>query len=121
MFKASCHCGGIVLNADEAPETITSCNCSICHRIGALWGYYLDEQVETQQTVAIQDYRWGDKTITFHTCSGCGCTTHYTAVREDGKTKIGLNTRMVSREDTKDIRVRYFDGADTWGFLKEES
>ena len=119
MFKTSCHCGGIVLNADKAPETITSCNCSICHRIGALWGYYLDDQIEIKQVVALQEYCWGDKTITFHTCTNCGSTTHYTAVRDDGKVKIGLNTRMGSIADTKDIRVRYFDGADSWRYLKD--
>lgn len=30
---------------------------------------------------------------------------------------MAVNTRLVLEKDVKDIRVRHFDGADSWKFL----
>ena len=34
-FDLECHCGNLKLSANEAPDSMTSCNCSICNRLGA--------------------------------------------------------------------------------------
>ena len=119
MFEASCHCGDIILKTERPPETVTSCNCSICHRLGALWGYYLQEKVEFAKFTEQHKYSWGKQSITYHSCKRCGCTTHYTSTREDGSYRIAINTRMAARSATENIRVRHFDGADSWKYLDE--
>jgi hypothetical protein len=119
MYKASCHCGEIQLEFDETPETLTECTCSICHRIGAQWAYYIRQQVRvTGQPQAGKAYLWGDKCIEFYHCENCGCTTHYESVEKEAGSRVAINTRMMRREDTAGIRVRKFDGADTWEFLE---
>ena len=40
MIEGSCHCGAVRLTLPEAPAELGSCNCSMCRRIGGLWGYY---------------------------------------------------------------------------------
>ncbi|MGH1486412.1 MAG: GFA family protein [Cellvibrionaceae bacterium] len=119
MFEASCHCGNIVLKASEAPNTITSCNCSICHRLGALWAYYAKAQVDIFMQQAGQEYSWGSQKLTFHRCENCGCCTHYSALKDDGSNRIAINTRMVLSSKMHGIPVRHFDGADTWKYLDE--
>ena len=119
MFEASCHCGGVVLKTVNSPETVTSCNCSICHRIGALWGYYTAGEVEIAQDKKGLKYSWGKKNLTFHSCTDCGCTTHYTSVNENGTYRVAINTRMAPLSATKNIPIRYFDGADTWKYINE--
>jgi len=32
MLTATCHCGAVEFSVPHAPEQLTSCNCSICHR-----------------------------------------------------------------------------------------
>jgi hypothetical protein len=39
MHHGSCHCGAVQFELTESPETLVDCNCSICRRIGALWGH----------------------------------------------------------------------------------
>ena len=39
MIAGSCHCGAVKIAVAEAPATVTSCNCSICRRLGTLWAY----------------------------------------------------------------------------------
>jgi len=45
MIEASCHCGAVRIEVPSAPETVTSCNCSICRRYGVLWAYYQPQSV----------------------------------------------------------------------------
>ena len=125
MFSASCHCGAIQLEIDEKPQTLTECTCSICHRLGAQWAYYTRQQVrisgqsDEKPADAKTAYLWGDKCIEFYHCKTCGCTTHYESVEKHYDSRIAVNTRMMRREDTAGIKVRKFDGADTWEFLDE--
>ena len=120
MLSASCHCGAIELELDEKPQTLTECTCSICHRLGAQWAYYTREQVRISGSrTARTAYLWGDKCIEFYHCKTCGCTTHYESVEKNGDSRVAINTRMMTRDDTAGIPLRKFDGADTWEFLEE--
>jgi hypothetical protein len=45
MIKASCHCGAVIIQVAARPERLTSCNCSICRRLGSLMAYYRPDDV----------------------------------------------------------------------------
>ena len=120
MFTIECHCGNLKLATNEAPSSITSCNCSICSRLGALWAYYDLKNVEVLTEDKPEDtYSWGEKTITYHRCGECGCTTHYTATESDGTELIAINCRMAPIPEINNIPIREFDGLDTWKYLDE--
>ncbi len=121
MLNAQCHCGNIKLTASgNTPETLTECNCSICHRYGARWAYFKPDEVQVEMSQPSVTYRWSDEVVDFHHCPICGCLTHYTSTEKDlpveGR-KVAINARMCSREQTESIRIRHFDGANTWQFL----
>lgn len=118
MFEATCHCGNIAITAQEVLESITSCNCSMCYRIGALWAYYTAEQVSIEQKSNAGVYQWGNRLRRYHSCSLCGCTTHYTQKREDGTNRVALNTRMAHPELFKTANIRHFDGANTFNYAE---
>ena len=106
--------------ADEVPSSITSCNCSFCNRVGALWAYFNLNNVEIHsESDLIDTYSWGEKAITYHRCGTCGCATHYTAPTNDGGTRIAINCRMASLSEISNIPIRQFDGRDTWKYLDE--
>ena len=48
MLSAICHCGSVRIHVRRAPRTVTSCNCSICRRYGALWAYYSASSVQIE-------------------------------------------------------------------------
>ena len=119
MLNASCHCGNIQLTMPK-PESLTSCNCSICHRLAALWGNYPPKEVSLNiHQGGTEIYSHGDEYIHFHRCGKCGCTTHYTLTEKAGREKTAVNFRMVDPAAAQDIRIRLFDGADTWTFIDE--
>lgn len=120
MFNIECHCANIKLTASRPPPDLTDCNCSICQRLGALWAYYDIADVEISVGDTRKDtYAWAEKTITYHRCGDCGCTTHYTTIEENGNELVAINCRMAAPSDISKIPVREFDGLTTWKYLDD--
>ena len=118
MMELSCHCGKIKISVLQKPETLTSCNCSICNRYGSLWGYYGPSDVEVISVAsALTSYSWSEKNIQFKHCSQCGCVTHYETTEQVQTAKIGVNFRMAAPAEIGNMRIRQFDGAHSWQYL----
>jgi len=117
MIEASCHCGAVRLEIAERPPKLTSCNCSLCRRVGALWAYYRPDQV---RIVAGQGttvpYIQGDRTLAMHRCATCGCVTHWERL-DAVSDRMGVNARLFDPAEIEDLVVRRLDGADTWAYL----
>lgn len=119
MNKVSCHCGNITISIPDV-ETVTSCNCSLCYRLGSLWAYFQPSEVEVKSNNSqVEVYCHGDKYMNFHRCGVCGCTTHYTMTEKAEREKIAVNIRMADKELMNHVHIRYFDGADSWTYLNE--
>ena len=120
MIESSCHCGAVQLRIEaEAPSKLTSCNCSICSKYASLLAYFPSIQVTV---IASEDathrYVWGDKQLAFVRCATCGCFSHWVGLDPNSPTdRMGVNARLFKNLDISSIRVRRFDGADTWEFL----
>lgn len=118
MLNASCHCGAVQIDVGFEPETVTQCTCSICRRYGARWAYGNRGNVTVQcKADALRPYVWGDRELEFYFCTTCGCLTHYESVEKQADSRVAVNSRMMAPADTDGIRVRTFDGADTWKYL----
>jgi hypothetical protein len=65
-ITARCHCGDVEITADALPEILGDCNCSICRRYKALWGYYAPGSVSIKtRGDATAAYIWGDREVAF--------------------------------------------------------
>ncbi|WP_163268771.1 GFA family protein [Chelativorans alearense] len=118
MLEATCHCGAVKIRVSVEPAWLNECNCSICRRLGTLWAYYHPSEatfVEGAGTTAA--YLWGDRGLEFHHCPTCGCTTHWEPVRKEGAERMAVNARLMDPKAIAGIRVRHFDGAESWKYL----
>lgn len=116
MILGTCHCGGVNYEFDHTPRWTTSCNCSICRRLGTLWIYAKISRVKISGPTI--SYVWGDKGLAFHSCKTCGCTTHWENLNPDGPdARMAVNLRLADPGVITQVPVRHFDGADTWVFL----
>lgn len=117
-MNLKCHCGNVKISFERKPESLTSCNCSLCNRYGALWSPYKPEEVSINiNSVKQNTYSHGDKNIDFNFCSKCGCITHYTTTEKVKEPFVGINFRMADLKDMQEIKIKKFDGADTWKFI----
>jgi hypothetical protein len=114
-MEAKCHCGTVRIEVARPPANVFDCNCSICRRLGVLWSYYRPRDVtwvSGRNTTTV--YLWGDREIEFHSCSTCGCTTHWQRANDpDSATKMGINARLMDDLDRATVQVRRLHGSGT--------
>jgi hypothetical protein len=117
-LQGSCHCGAVRLTLPAAPDTAIQCNCSLCRRVAGRWAYYPFGTVRIdghpENTI---DYVWGDKTLRTIRCKNCGCVTHWEPI--DGKhgDRHGVNLNNFPVSLLGAVKMRQFDGADTWQYI----
>ena len=112
MLEASCHCGAVRLEVARRPRQLTQCNCSICRRYGALWGYYSHKtaRVVTPKK-ALAKYTWRNGTLEFYHCRTCGCITHHERARKRPDSTVAVNARLLDPAQLRGVPIRKFDGA----------
>jgi hypothetical protein len=118
-LQGSCHCGAVRLTLPRAPEKATSCNCSLCRRSGAIFGYYEFGTVSVQgHPENTEEYVWGDRTLRNVRCKTCGIVTHWEPLDSKTGARHGVNLRNFEPRLLESVVVRRFDGADTWTFIE---
>jgi len=119
MIEASCHCGAVRIEVAERPTQVTECNCSICRRLGTRMAYYRPDQVKLICAPgATIGYVQGDRTLALHHCKVCGCTTHWQSL-DPAYDRMGINSWLLDPAEMVGVRIRKFDGADTWTYPDE--
>lgn len=111
----TCFCGAVSVTTDRPPEFIHACNCDLCRKSGARWGYF--DPAEVVVVGATMTYRRHDKPVPgvdVHFCPSCGSTTHFrltdAAVEQHGDVMMGVNAGLVEEAELVGIEMRYPDG-----------
>lgn len=115
MNAMTCLCGQVSVTPAKTPEYIHACNCTLCSKSGAWWGYYHPDQVAVAgETIG---FRRSDKTepgSELRFCPRCGTTTHFvlteSAVAVHGNVMMGVNLRLADQAELAGIELRYPDG-----------
>lgn len=118
VIESSCHCGAVKLQVEsEVPDALTDCNCSICRRYGSLLAYFNPAKVKILAAKeATDEYFYGNKGLAFVRCKTCGCLSHWRSLDPKAE-RMGVNARLFTNVEFAKIRIRHFDGADTWTYI----
>lgn len=116
MIEGACHCGALSWRTPACPDHLTRCTCSVCRRTAALWGDVDPAATAIFGLDAAREYLTGDRTLAFVFCGVCGNLSHWRSLPEHGD-RMKLNFRLVEPGVIDGLRVRTFDGADTWAYL----
>ncbi|MEM8489380.1 MAG: aldehyde-activating protein [Pseudomonadota bacterium] len=116
-MTGSCVCGAVSVSLKTKPEFIHECNCGLCRKAGAGWGYFSSSEVTTTGETSLFERK--DKcppSATLHFCKTCGTTTHFTPsqayLRENPSANhVGVNMKLFAPSDLDGIEVRYPNGA----------
>lgn len=116
MVTATCHCGAVKVHLKRTPKSLTSCNCSICRRYGALWAYVAPKSVQIEAPRGgLAQYAWGSKVRSYFRCKRCGCITHYRYRNKTGPGyPVAVNARNFDPGLLSGVRIRRLDGARSW-------
>lgn len=106
----SCHCGAVQADVEADLSKLTTCNCSICGRSGAIMAFVpasaLSNVVGEEH---LTDYQFGKRVIHHVFCSTCGCRPFARGQGSDGAAWAMVNVRCVDGVDvhTLEIAQRY--------------
>ena len=121
LDKAVCHCGAVSMRLSEKPSEIFECSCSICRRLGVLWAYYHCDDVTFEKgTGSTRVYAWNNKVLEFHSCSHCGCTTHWIATDPTYRERMGVNARLIDGLNRRNTTLGYVDHGENGCFWSRE-
>ena len=114
MLNLSCHCGQIRVETGR-PDFIHECNCTLCAKAGARWGYFHPSEVSVEGTAS--GYCREDKERSFR---GNPILPEVrlddpfrpdpSAVSRFGNSVMGVNMRLADESDLAGIELRYPDG-----------
>jgi hypothetical protein len=121
-IEGACLCGAVRWSFDGVPDSATACNCTACHRYGALWAYdYEDERVRVAGPTRI--YARGVRNLAFHFCPDCSCVAYWRSLKADelGRRRIAVNLRLATEPlVVAGIVIDHFDGFDTFDDLPRD-
>ena len=129
MLNLSCLCGQVRIAVAKRPDFIHECNCTLCSKSGARWGYFHPSEVSVAgETRGFSRTDKDDPNAEAHFCARCGSTTHFVltenAIAKFGNGMMGVNMWLAAAADLAGIELRYPDGA-SWagdgefGYLRE--
>lgn len=109
-YQGSCHCGRVTFEVRARLDYVVDCNCSLCHRRGALWHAVSDSNLRilTGESDLVL-YQFNTKTAKHYFCGHCGIHP-FTRPRLD-PSRWAFNVRCLVGVDLSSIEVRTFDGA----------
>ena len=123
MLDLVCVCGRVRIAVAKRPDFIHECNCSLCAKTGARWGYFHPEEVTVEG--ATQGFCRTDKdppSVHLHFCPVCGVTTHFVlteqAVAKFGNRVTGVNMWLADAKDLTGTELRFPDGL-SWSGVGE--
>jgi hypothetical protein len=65
-----------------------------------------------------ETYIWGDKTIEHIRCKHCGCVTHWLPLDPTDR-HMAVNIRNFDPQVLDGLRIRRFDGAESWSYIDD--
>ncbi len=110
-MNGNCHCRRVTISVPGTPDYLNVCNCTLCTRVGGIWGYYPLSGVtidgETSTYVRADE---AEPFLGTHFCGRCGTTTHWSPLAADAPDRMGVNMALFDPDELIGIEIRYPDG-----------
>ena len=115
MLNLACLCGQIRIELGKRPDFIHECNCTLCSKTGARWGYFHPSEVSVEgSTLGYSRRDRDDPNAEIRFCPTCGSTTHFvlteSAVARFGDSLMGVNMWLADEASVAGIELRFPDG-----------
>jgi hypothetical protein len=108
--KGACICGDVTVEVPGRPELMNACNCSVCWKLGAMWGYYPRNQVTiTGTTIGYRRTDVAEPSNEFQSCARCGATVAEPRLQGAADVPTGINMRLFDPSELKGVELVFGD------------
>ncbi|MGH8400438.1 MAG: GFA family protein [Gammaproteobacteria bacterium] len=112
-YAGSCHCGKISceVEAEQLPDEVVGCNCSICQRRGHLLWFLPRAQLQLNMPETdMSFYTFNKHHIKHYFCPVCGCAPFGMGSDGKGNEMAAINVRCLEAVDIASLKIKMFDG-----------
>ena len=110
-YQGSCHCGQAAFEVDGELKDVTSCNCSMCQRKGALMWFVPRSSLHMQRgDRLLSSYTFNKHMVQHKFCPTCGIHPFGEGTNRSGKEMAAINVRCLNNIDLATSPITYFDG-----------
>ena len=110
-YTGGCHCGEVRFEVTADLGNVTTCNCSICQKRGALWSFVPAESFGLRAGAEdLKDYQFGKKSIHHLFCAQCGVGAFSRGTSPTGGEMVAVNVRCLDEVDIGALDPKPFDG-----------
>ena len=109
------------MTVKRKPDYIYDCDCNLCRKSGAAWGYFTADEVTSEgPTIAFARKDKTDPIVEIHSCAVCGSTTHFTLTEtyqaeHPGVDQVGVNMRLFDANQLDGVEIQYPNGSEWSG------
>ena len=111
MIEGTCHCGSVRLSIAFRPDYVNFCDCTLCAKMGGVWGYFTSDEVTVQGETSA--YRRPDRdkpACEMRFCPICSTTTHWHLTEHFEGDRVGVNMRIFDPAELVGVEARLLDG-----------
>lgn len=111
IYKGSCHCGKIAIEAEGELDQAVQCNCSICSKKGSLlWFVPRTNMRLLTPEENLATYTFNKHIIQHHFCPTCGCAPFAEGTGPGGEAMAAINVRCLDDVDLSGLKIVPYDG-----------
>ena len=112
IYKGSCHCGKIAIEAEGNLDQAVQCNCSICSKKGYLLWFVPRANLRLLTPESeIATYSFNKHNIQHHFCPTCGCAPFSEGTGPTGEAMAAINVRCLDDHvDLSTLKIIPYDG-----------
>ena len=108
-YQGACHCGRVRFELNARLDHVIDCNCSLCHKRGALWHGAADDSLRILAGAEeLSLYQYGTMTGKHYFCRHCGI--HPFVRPRLAPDAWAVNVRCLDGVDPAALPVQPFDG-----------
>lgn len=109
--EGGCQCGRVRFTVDVALDSLITCNCSRCGKLGSVLAFTSTDAFALQTgDDALTEYRFNTDKIAHLFCATCGIQSFGRGVTPDGRQMIAVNVRCLDDVDVFALKPLQVDG-----------
>ena len=110
--RGSCQCGAVRYRAELDLDSVVTCNCSRCRRLGSVLAFAPADRFHLEAGEdATTEYLFNRHAISHRFCSTCGIQAYSRGAMPDGTPIVAVNVNCLDGVDVRALKAQHFDGA----------
>jgi hypothetical protein len=111
-YHGSCQCGAVQFTAELDLDSVVTCNCSRCRRLGSVLTFAPADKFHLEAGAhATTEYLFNKHAISHRFCATCGIEAYAMGSRPDGVPMAAVNVNCLDGVDARALTAHHHDGA----------